>query len=83
MTVNMQTTITSFIVTGLLAFTTYTFSVAGSKTMGMGRFSATAAFRTAEDSKLCINTCDLILSPQSLYSNVEVFLYFFLYHMNC
>ena len=54
MTVNTQTTTTSFNVTGLLAFTRYTFSVAGSNSIGMGVFSATANFRTAEDSKLCI-----------------------------
>ena len=49
--VNTQTAATSFNVTGLLAFTTYTFSVAGSNSIGMGVFSATAHIRTAEDSK--------------------------------
>ena len=51
MTVNTQTAATSFNVTGLLAFTTYTFSVAGSNSVGMGVFSATADIRIAEDSK--------------------------------
>ena len=51
MTVNTQTAATSFNVTNLSAFTTYTFSVAGSNSIGMGAFSATANFRTAEDSK--------------------------------
>ena len=51
MTVNTQTAATSFNVTGLLAFTTYAFSVAGSNSIGMGGFSVTADIRTAEDSK--------------------------------
>ena len=51
MTVNTQTEATSFNVTGLLVFTTYTFSVAGSNSIGMGVFSVTADIRTAEDSK--------------------------------
>ena len=51
MTVNTQTAATSFNVTGLLAFTTYIFSVAGSNSIGMGVFSVTADVRTAEDSK--------------------------------
>ena len=49
--INTQTVATSFNVTGLLAFTIYTFSVAGSNSIGMGGFSAKANFRTAEDSK--------------------------------
>ena len=49
--INTQSVATSFNVTGLLAFTTYTFSVAGSNSIGMGVFSAKAYFRTAEDSK--------------------------------
>ena len=50
-TVNTQTATTSFNVTGLSAFTAYTFSVAGSNSIGMGGFSATANLRTTEDSK--------------------------------
>ena len=49
--VNTQTAATSFNVTGLSAFTIYTFSVAGSNSIGMGAFSASADIRTAEDSK--------------------------------
>ena len=44
----MQTAATS---PGLLAFTTYAFSVAGSNSIGMGGFSAPSDIRTAEDSK--------------------------------
>ena len=51
MTVNTQTATTSFNVIGLSAFTAYTFSVAGSNSIGMGVFSATADIRTVEDSK--------------------------------
>ena len=54
MTVNTQTAATSINVTGLMAFTAYAFSVAGSNSIGMGGFSATDNFRTAENSKLCI-----------------------------
>ena len=51
MTVNTQTAATSFNVTNLSAFTTYTFSVAGSNSIGMGGFSDTSGIRTAEESK--------------------------------
>ena len=56
MTVNTQTATTSFNVIGLFTFTAYTFSVAGSNSIGMGGFSATANFRTAEDSKQYLNS---------------------------
>ncbi len=52
MTINTQSSATTHLITGLKAFTNYTFTVAGVNSVNTGPFSAASRIiRTAEDSK--------------------------------